>query len=842
MWGYRYFRRAADGTFFEAENPFANFIWQERKSTSAPYFTSRPYLVDWDTDGLPDLMTVKDEFGYGQGMFLDSFYYVHVLENNLRRNSHMTAYADAHLPLHAPFASAGPPEFKYIFDWNGDGALDVLVCWSPNYSNRRTCTLWELNDHGLELVQKPFGNVTEEVWHSKSKIFTDWDGDGELDIIYVAGLYNPLAPGFEFIRANLPIMRWKLGAPEPLQLAKVSVAWPYYMYAVDWDNDQDMDILLVNGLGDWRLLEQLNDGSLHVWSTQERALQPLLGLSHRDIVGFIDCDGDGDWDIIRRDWPTAHLQACEHTGHTRRCDNSFLCLGTNLSSSSLAANFPDIEGFGDLRNGDLNLISTGLQVWSPGFCVPESPCHGKGLCFPGKMNCSCLNGHDLPDCSGCQLGFHGVPDGQQNWHSCRACPGESGNVCHGRGRCMDDAAAKAAKAGLGEATGALMAHGNGSCACHEVYFFGADDEGRNVCVNGQCPSGTEEVAGACRPCPPGFQSSEGDICWKCPGGKYSSKGGDMCLSCPSGTVSTAGSAACTQCPPGKYQSKDHLWCLDCPAGLVSDGRADSCAECPAGSSGKSRVHCNLCPAGTFAERGSYECRACPWGTVSAQGSEVCTQCEAGRFARNSSLCERCPGGSFAPAGGHTCKSCPTGYVSPPDRASCTSCEGLLIRATPDVSRQTCQIQYLDVAFALILRVISACCAFLSLSGCSGQLSIEDVSSLRSNLVATTCVPHRLLKRKGASTHVSFSGTGVFDLDKAPSPWTVKALNERQLTLHSQKQINVPLDTSMGQLRLLFPQAFLVTGLCHCPLIGWCLLFVLLGAGAVCRTVLMQGGL
>eukprot|EP00435_Cladocopium_sp_Y103_P048474 s470_g14.t1 len=188
-------------------------------------------------------------------------------------------------------------------------------------------------------------------------------------------------------------------------------------------------------------------------------------------------------------------------------------------------------------------------------------------------------------------------------------------------------------------------------------------------------------------------------------------------------------------------------------------------------------------------------------------------------------CEACPAGTFALEGSYTCQRCESGHVSGSGSATCWTCEHLLIHSRPDDLKQTCQIAVADVFLALISSITSSCFCFLLLLGFWGTFQIADVSAQGSKLVITTSMWHFLLKWKRARPQtVTFVATGVPELEKQEHTWTVKALNIGQLVLESSQEIATPVDTSMGLVRMKFPHPFLSTGMWHCPLICWCLLF------------------
>ena len=185
---------------------------------------------------------------------------------------------------------------------------------------------------------------------------------------------------------------------------------------VDWDGDGDMDLIL--GPPDGRYFDQLQDGTLHEWPLDQSPVRSLLAepsdFDERTVWRFLDCDGDGDLDMIRLGyWRDGHwqqlLQACEQIGtHQLQYSDDFLCLGSNLSGFNQLG-FGDVMSFdlGDLTAGRLQLIAAhefkkGAVLWTAGFCSPQDACHEMGLCLARQANCSCIAGHELvADCSGC---------------------------------------------------------------------------------------------------------------------------------------------------------------------------------------------------------------------------------------------------------------------------------------------------------------------------------------------------------------------------------------------------------------------------------------------------------
>ena len=721
----RYFRRTEDNSFVEpAENPVAGFSLY-----SGECCFERLFVADWNSDGLPDLMFVTFYSMGGQTFrcypthaYSDEYiYYQHIVDTDLMHNSVMNTFEDVDL------GRSTRDKKLSVVDWNKDGFVDLLVGWDRKQSLPE---LYESRDGRAHAVTSAFENVTATSLepHKGPSYYdngyrlaaADFDGDGEVDLLVASE-----ADGRLHYHRQLSgrLQAEELWHPfSNITVKSYRPDWGYYQAPdvyhlvepvfLDWDGDGDMDLLL--GWPDGRFFEQLADGTVKEWPLEHSPLRNVLaeleefhttsqGTRHQMMKSswsFVDCDADGDLDMLRLFYAkdgTWHnrLQACEHDStNVLRCDDDFPCLGTNLSNFR-TPEFGDVVSFdvGDVTDGNLKLIaahdmSNGAVLWSAGFCVPEEPCHAKGLCTRGQTDCSCISGHNLSDCSGCQQHFYSMQGQLGQLHSCVSCPGADGKTCHGRGFCFDDALARQVPQ---ESTAALTATGNGTCQCHEVHFFGSDEEGRSSCIDGICPAGTEEKDGRCDPCSAGAASVAGDMCKKCLPGKFALSGSARCSECPAGTISEAsGASACEECPAGRYELQQQF-CQQCSPGFISVSNSSRCTQCPAGfmapESGSST--CIPCAGGFFSDEGSAQCQECSPGFISVSNSSYCTKCPAGFMApeSGSSTCIPCAGGFFSDEGSAQCQECSPGFISVSNSSHCTQCPAGYM--APKSSSSTC---------------------------------------------------------------------------------------------------------------------------------------------------------
>eukprot|EP00438_Fugacium_kawagutii_P006962 Skav203628 [mRNA] locus=scaffold935:935210:938716:- [translate_table: standard] len=496
---FRWLRRALDGSFVESEeNPFVD-VQLENLGNSRERFKEshlgkgypgywiqerqEMYLADWNSDGLPDIVVLhfyesREEGESRSWVWHRPERYQQVRNRDMMHNSHLAVFDQVRV-------SNG--DHISVLDWNQDGFDDHVDIHGHTQ-------LYEISDAGAKpVLAKPTEATTKSPYHRHS--FVDWDGDGDLDFLgQTRGSINVLYTEYnleywEQVNGQFRFVE-TLGIPRQ--------PWPEHFhrnqfFPVDWDQDGDVDLVLVEEVAvpfqrlvQARYFERLPDGSLS--EKQQHPFRNFTGIFlNNEGIGrdpilslhFLDCDGDGDLDVLQVHIASdkSQVQACENDqdAGTVTCSNLFLCLRTNVSNFRYEWGHGDAFGiFGWLQSLDVVNVSEGLLqfaaihwdkphpvLWTAGFCVPSSPCHGKGFCNKGHQHCTCQKGHELEDCSQCERSFHGVF--RDAWHvrECKSCPESDGHLCHGRGECFDDAQSS-------RDSTALLVAGNGSCRCHEA--------------------------------------------------------------------------------------------------------------------------------------------------------------------------------------------------------------------------------------------------------------------------------------------------------------------------------------------------------------------------------------
>ena len=398
----------------------------------------------------------------------------------------------------------------------------------------------------------------------------------------------------------------------------------------DWDGDGDFDVILgpvtsrfhayseTDSYTTGYYLEQVNGTLIY------RPDHPLVTAfasvgKERDLSWkILDCDGDGNLDIIRFQMrPTFPLRfvptdidipesdslevnfltgpfvgSCSQQKGKLKCDNS--CFKGPAAYTRLEVGEHGHLTAGDWDgDGDLDILGIAAGHNSPliffdqNYCLPPTPCSGIGRCM-ASGRCACGKERDLEDCSGCSASHYTVSKtpGLSLVHRCAPCPMNNNQVCAGRGVCVDDIYARA--------VGNSWDLGNGSCVCAAASFHGTDQFFRQTCAEGTCPGGFQEVhmpaerlkhpkiktCLACQVCNPGTSAPAGGRCESCHPGNFSTEGSDFCRPCPAGTESqTVGAIECNSCPAGTFAPLGSAVCQICPEGAISGSGSATCEPC-----------------------------------------------------------------------------------------------------------------------------------------------------------------------------------------------------------------------------------------------------------------------
>lgn len=456
-----YLHQAADGTFVEPiENPFADITFFS-EAGSKPSIE----IADWNLDGLPDLFLIS---GGSRG---HPRYFEQVVHQSVLSHSDFNPFR---------YIDLSHCEELHVADVNSDGQADLVIAhndcngiWGPDTSSsaRDPSKLrLYLYETGLNMkeVTGAFQNVTETELGPFRVALVDWDQDGDSDLLVAAFdgrvHYHEMIEGKWQEETELAVSANVTFPVPPIPQYTRSAHLMVQPVPVDWDNDGDIDLVL--GPEGW-YWERLADGTLLEYPLEQ---SPLRNLSHDKSAAwrFVDCDLDGDWDVVVAPLGYSTMWACEHKGSSLKCDPNFRCLGMNLTDfgtdkhgSVYSFDFADMDGDQRPELVAMQRRDSRIGLWSAGFCTPPDACHKKGICQPHSEACACIAGHELHDCSGCEPHFYSILRAEiGHLHDCKACPGAGGEVCHSRGVCFDDSRVKAlAKS----STAAFMAIGNGSC-------------------------------------------------------------------------------------------------------------------------------------------------------------------------------------------------------------------------------------------------------------------------------------------------------------------------------------------------------------------------------------------
>ena len=296
-----------------------------------------PVAVDWDKDGHVDLV-VGDEDGR-----------VALVRNTGKLIDNMPQFESAkYFRQQSDNLKFGALATPVSVDWDNDGDEDIISGNSAGYfafienigggenPSWNEPKLLEVNGKPIRIQANENGSIqgpAEAKWGYTTLSVADWDGDGNKDIIF-----NSIWGKIKWIRNTGS----GLEAPKPIKVNRgsetaTSPAWNWWKsaadelvtqwrttpYAIDWDKDGVMDLVMLDFEGYLSFFKGVNENgqqailpgkrifygdTVSVYTNRDKAENaeggPLrlnnaeAGGSGRRKISFVDWDNDGDLDLL----------------------------------------------------------------------------------------------------------------------------------------------------------------------------------------------------------------------------------------------------------------------------------------------------------------------------------------------------------------------------------------------------------------------------------------------------------------------------------------------------------------------------------------------------------------
>jgi Ca2+-binding RTX toxin-like protein len=185
-------------------------------------------------------------------------------------------------------------------DLDGDGDLDLVV--GENYGTLRAYQRaadgsYTPMDGASGRPANPFAGI--DVGNSSAPIFTDLDGDGDLDLV-VGENYGTLRAYQRAADGSFTPMDGASGRPAN-PFAGIDVGYGSSPSFTDLDGDGDLDLVVGEYFGTLRAYQRAADGSFTPMDgASGRPANPFAGIDvgYRSTPSFADLDGDGMLELV----------------------------------------------------------------------------------------------------------------------------------------------------------------------------------------------------------------------------------------------------------------------------------------------------------------------------------------------------------------------------------------------------------------------------------------------------------------------------------------------------------------------------------------------------------------
>jgi hypothetical protein len=346
------------GEFLDKLNWFENVGTREKPEYARPRFLENgngvikmdlemivPVAVDWNKDGFIDLI-IGDEDGR-----------VALVENTGKVKNKMPVFkSPVYFKQKADNLKFGALVTPFNVDWNNDGREDIVcgnsagyLSFIKNLGGNKGTPVWAspelLKSNGkiIRIQAGPSGSIqgpAEAKWGYTTLSVADWDGDGLKDVI-VSSIWGEVTWYKNTGKASSPKLgeceRVKVdwGNQQPVKPMKpkwnwwqpkqnsLVTQWRTSPYAIDWNKDGLMDLVMLDQEGYLSFFERFRQGSALLLKPGKRIFYSdnASGFNHRHEITdslpgsirlntgnlgpsgrrkfcFADWDGDGDMDLL----------------------------------------------------------------------------------------------------------------------------------------------------------------------------------------------------------------------------------------------------------------------------------------------------------------------------------------------------------------------------------------------------------------------------------------------------------------------------------------------------------------------------------------------------------------